>query len=259
MGEKNKKTRTKMTRPKKILATRFFVFGLILGLIIPWVASFAATKNPHALFDIIRIHKNDDGSETIIQENVPYALEVNFDKLRLEKAKQDSSLRVYSQKSSVWEKATKNGLWAPLYSQSKTIIFHGIGEYYIDLTKIHDSDITVHADTQTVDIHVPSPELRVIYDPDATEFLDTNNAMLRFGEMQVPPEMMNALETEAKVKIQEAIESDPDSLKTANDYAAIAIQGLFEPVLKKTLLEANAPYYSLNIIVGDSVTETEAN
>jgi len=246
-----------MTRPKKIIASKFFVLGLCLGILIPWIVSFAATKNPHALFDVIRIQDNEDGSATLTQENVPYSLDISFDELLLEKAQQDSSLRVYSQKASVWEKASKNGLWAPLYSQSKTIIFHGVGEYYIDLTKIKNSDITVHDDTQTVDIHIPSPELRIVYDQDATEFLDTNNAMLRFGEMQITPEMMTALEAEAMEKIQEEIESDPDSLETANDYAAIAIRGLFEPVLKKTLKEANAPYYSLNILVGDAVAETE--
>ena len=248
----------KMSRPKKKIALSFFIFGLILGIFIPWLFSLAATKNPYAIFEVLTIHKINEDTELVTQVDVPYSLAVNFDKLLLEKARQDSHLRVYTQKASAWETARKDGLWAPVYSQSKNIIFHGIGEYSIDLTKIKNNDIIIHADSQTIDIHIPDPELRVIYDEKATEFMDTNNAILRFGEMEIPPEMMSALESEAMRRIKEEIESDADSIKTARDYAAIAIKGFFEPVLKKTLTESNAPYYSLNIIVGDSVIETES-
>lgn len=107
-------TRKKMTRPKKLIAAKFFALGIVLGILIPWVISSAATRNPYALFEVISIQKNDDNSETISQSNVPYSIEVSFDKLLIEKAKQDSSLRVYSQKASAWETARKDGLWAPV-------------------------------------------------------------------------------------------------------------------------------------------------
>ncbi len=241
--------RRKTSRPVKTHRVRFFVVGLILGILIPWVLCFAATGNPYTLSDVIGIRLSRNGSRLISQKDVPYSLEVGFDRLLLEKAEQDSSLRVYSQKASVWEKAKKNGIWAPLYSQSKNIIFHGIGEYYVDLTRIQDDDISVDPDARTVEVRIPAPELRVLYDQAATEFLDTNNAPLRFGEMEITPEMMSALEEEAMTRIREEIEADADSAKTARDYAVLAIRGLFEPVLKKTLEEAYAPYYSLNVVV----------
>ena len=108
-------------------------------------------------------------------------------------------------------------------------------------------------------IHIPEPVLSVEYLPEETEFLNTSNGILRFGEMQLTPEMMTELEALAKKELRKSIEEDSDSMETARKFAALSVKEIFEPVLKKqidaALEEANdqfaiPPYYTIQVLVG---------
>ncbi len=148
------------------------------------------------------------------------------------------------------------------------MLFHGIATYSVDLAQIKESDIVVDSDAHIIEIHIPEPVLAVEYLPEQTEFLNTSNGILRFGEMEITPEMMTELETVAKQKLKEAITADTSSMETAKKYAALSVKEIFEPVLKKQIDDAlNAandefaipPYYSISVIVDSAEPIADQN
>ncbi|MBR0342500.1 MAG: DUF4230 domain-containing protein [Oscillospiraceae bacterium] len=252
---------TKLTKPKKRLAAKALCAGITLGVLILWIVSFARSGNPYNLFQVITEKKNNDGSVDITQENVPYTLQVEFGDVILDEAQREKKLIVLTQKGTVPVQAEKKGLFKwKVFSQTKYMLFHGVGSYSVDLAKVKDTDIIVDAKNQVIEIHIPDPVLSVEYIPEDTEFLDSSNGILRFGEMEITPEMMTALETTGKEALRENFEKDESSMDTARKYAALSVKEIFEPVLKKQIdsavEEANdqyaiPPYYSIKVIVGN--------
>lgn len=248
-----------------------FVSGLVLGLILPAVAAGVATKNPLSLVELVT--SRDSGDDTVIEEKkVPYTLNARFSQAVLAEAKRDKDLIVYTQKAAVPVEASKAGLFGwDVYKQSKYLLFHGVARYFINFAEISDEDIAVDENTKTIDIYIPEPELSVEFLPEETEFLNTSNGILRFGEMQITPEMMTELESKGKEKIRQSVEGDPSLIETAETYAKLSVKEIIEPLLKKQInadaqnLSENSEspqYYSINVVIKDTAetemdTETE--
>ena len=255
----------KWTKPKKKVAVWSMTIGIIIGLCIPWIATYATSGDPYKLFEVISVKKNDDGSNTIVQQNVPYTVKVDFGDILLDQAQKEKKLIIYRQNAAVPVQAEKDGLFGwGIYSQAKSMLFHGVGTYSVDLAEIKDTDIIVDSETQIIEIHIPEPDLSIEYLPEETEFLNTTNGILRFGEMEVTPEMMTELETLVKERLRERIEADTSSIETARRFAALSVKEIFEPVLKKQIDSAVsaensdyaiAPYYSIRVIVGNNDKE----
>ena len=262
-------TKRRWTKPKKRIAIWSLLLGLFIGLFIPWAASFAVSGNPYKLFDVMFVKNVDDNTRSFIQQNVPYTVNVDFGEVLLDQAQREKKLIIYKQNAAVPLQAEKEGLFGwDIYSQAKSMLFHGVGTYSVDLAEIKDSDIIVDSEAQVIEIHIPEPVLFVEYLPEETEFLNTTNGILRFGEMEITPEMMTELETVVKQRLRENIESDASSIDTARRFAALSVKEIFEPVLRKQIESAVraennefavAPYYSIHVVVGNDVeSETES-
>lgn len=259
----------KWTKPKKRVALVSLIMGLVLGLLIPWAISYAVSGTPYKLFEIMTVKEEDDGTRTLIQQEVPYTVHVNFGDILLNEAQREKKLIIFRQNAAVPIQAEKEGLFGwGVYSQAKSMLFHGVGTYSVDLAEIKDTDIIVDSKTQVIEIHIPDPVLSVEYLPEETEFLNTTNGILRFGEMEITPEMMTELETVVKEKLRETIEADVSSIDTARRFAALSVKEIFEPVLRKQIesavlaensVFAIAPSYSIHVVVGNNeVLETES-
>ena len=253
------KKRNGWAEGKTIMRFKQLLLGAILGVLALWIISYAMTGSPYSLMEAITVKKNGDGSYDLRQKKVPYTVNVDFGSVLLDEAQREKKLIIYSQKTAVPVQAEKKGLFSlPVFSQNKSILFHGVGTYTVDLAEITEEDLSVDSSNQTLIIHIPEPVLSVEYLPEETEFLNTSNGILRFGEMQLTPEMMSELEALAKKELQKSIEEDPDSMETARKFAALSVKEVFEPVLKKqieaALEEANdqfaiPPYYTIQVLV----------
>ena len=264
-------SRGRLTKPKKKLLRWALLIGFVLAVFILWGISFARSGSPVTLFQAVFAKKNADGTYSVSQKNMPYDLEVDFGEVFLDEAKREKKLEVYRQKETVQHTAKKDGLFGwDVYSQTKTMIIHGVATYTVDLNEIQPSDIVADAETHTITIYIPEPVLSIEYLPEETEFLDTKNGLLRFGEMELSPEMMSEVETLAKQKLREGVENDDDSAENARRFAMLSVKEVFEPVLKAQLdaiMEAqgsisNKSYYSVQVVVGErgkiaEETETE--
>ena len=254
------KNRRGLTEGKTLLRLRQLFLGALLGVIILWIISYAMTGSPYSLMEAITVEKRGDKSYSLRQKEVPYTVNVDFGHVLLDEAQREKKLIIYSQKTAVPVQAKKEGLFSlPVFAQNKSILFHGVGTYSVDLAEISESDLFFDQSGQILQIHIPEPVLSVEYLPEETEFLNTSNGILRFGEMQLTPEMMAELESLAKKELQKSIEEDPDSRETARKFAALSVKEIFEPVLKKqidaALEEANdqfaiPPYYTIQVLVG---------
>lgn len=264
--KKEKSKRKKLTKPKKKLIIRSFVLGLFIGLLIPWVIAFATSGNPYTIFNVLGIRREGD-SFVMAQKGVPYVVKVDCSNILLDEAQREKRLIIYSQSVSGAFKTEKEGLFGlPIYAQVKSMILHGVGTFSVDLAEIKESDILVDPDKMVIEIHIPEPVLSVEYLPEQTEFLNTSNGILRFGEMEVTPEMMTGLEAEAKEKLRETIEADETALDTARRFAALSVKEIFEPVLRKQIesivakednVLAIAPHYSISVKVGQELLSYE--
>ena len=93
------------------------------------------------------------------------------------------------------------------------------------------SDFVVDNENRTITIYIPKPELTVKLLPEQTEFFDSSNGTLRFGEMQITPEAMTTLETQGIARITETLESDETAWETAVNFAKLSVKEIYEPLV----------------------------
>lgn len=209
-----------------------FIAGDYFDLNIPSILGFSSNSQPHTADEVTDINAND-GSVLISQENVPYVVEVDFDPVLLQEAQLEKKLIIMTQKASITEKAQKEGLWKlPVFKQTKAIIFHGEGTFFVDLSSLSSDNFLIDNQEKTITIYIPKPQFSVSLLPEETEFLDTSNGILRFGEMEITPEAMTDLEKEGKAQITETLETDSKTWDTAERFAKLAVKEMFEPLVK---------------------------
>ena len=119
----------------------------------------------------------------------------------------------------------------PVFKQTKAIIFHGEGTYFVDLSSLSSNDFVIDNDKRTITIYIPKPELSVKLLPDETEFFDSSNGTLRFGEMEITPETMTTLETQGIERITETLKSDAIAWETAEKFAKMSVKEIYEPLV----------------------------
>ncbi len=86
-------------------------------------------------------------------------------------------------------------------------------------------------DKRTITIYIPKPELSVKLLPDETEFFDSSNGTLRFGEMEITPETMTTLETQGIERITGTLKSDAIAWETAEKFAKMSVKEIYEPLV----------------------------
>lgn len=215
-----------------------------------------------AVETLVPIDDTGSGAVEITQQKVPYVIDVDFAPVLLKEAKLEKKLVIMSQKATASETATKAGLWSlPVFKQTKAIIFHGEGTYFVDLSSLTNDDFVVDADKKEIIIHIPKPQLSVKLIPEETEFFAASNGSLRFGEMEITPEAMTTLETQGKARITEILESDRNSWDTAIRFAKLSVKEIYEPLVTaqiNTALENAAdeyaipPNYTINVEIKEN-------
>lgn len=210
---------------------------------------------------VVPIDDSGAGAAEIVQQKVPYVVQVDFQPVLLGEAQLEKKLLIMTQKATAPETATKGGLLnIPVFKQSQVILFHGEGSYYVDLSSLSSSDFEIDDNAKTITIHIPKPQLTVKLLNEETEFFDPSNGMLRFGEMEITPELMTTLETEGIARITEILASDKGIWDTAIKYAKLSVKEIYEPLVAAQIDEAvkNAAdeyavpaYYSISVIIKD--------
>ena len=193
---------------------------------------------PHTADQVIDVETivpfDDEGRGTIAidQQKVPYVVKVDFAPILLEEAQVEKKLIIMSQRATAAETAKKEGLFSlPMFKQTKAIIFHGEGTYSIDLSSLSSQDFVIDDDLRTITIRIPKPELSVKLLPDETEFFDSSNGTLRFGEMEITPETMTELEIQGIARIKDILESDSAAWETAAKFAKLSVKEIYEPLV----------------------------
>lgn len=181
---------------------------------------------------VVPIDESGSGSIEIVQQKVPYVIDVDFAPVLLNEAQLEKKLIIMTQKATVSEKATKNGLFGlPVFKQTQAIIFHGEGTYTVDLSALSSDDFVINKEDKTISIYIPKPQLTVNLLESETEFFDSSNGSLRFGEMKITPEYMTSLQTEGKERITEVLESDEKAWDTAIKFAKLSVKEIYEPIV----------------------------
>lgn len=205
--------------------------------------------------------KDGNGSVEYKQQRVPYTLKVDFSPVVFQEALREKKLIIMTQNATASETAEKNGLFKlPFFKQTKAIIFHGEGTYHVDLSSLSDSDFLIDNDKKSITISIPQPELSVKLLPKKTEFFDSSNGLLRFGEMQIPPEMMTELEADGIEQITKSLESDTNIHEIVEKFTKLSVKEIYEPLVKAQVDAAVknaddeyaiAPYYTINVEIKD--------
>ncbi len=208
-------------------------------------AEHAPVSEPYTADEIVDVGVitpiDDSGSGIIeiVQQQVPYVVQVEFRPVLLGEAQLEKKLLIMTQKATAPQTATKEGLWSlPVFKQTKVIIFHGEGSYYVDLSSLSSRDFEIDDDNRNITIYIPKPQLSVKLLPEETEFFDSSNGMLRFGDMEITPELMTTLEAQGIERITEILESDTNAWDTAIRFAQLSVKEIYEPVIKAQIDEA---------------------
>ena len=175
----------------------------------------------------------------------------------LQEAQHEQKLIIMTRKASVPVVAQNDGLWKlPVFKQTKAIIFYGEGEFFVDLSSLSNDDFVIDNQEKTITIYIPKPQFSIKLLPDETEFFDSSNGILRFGEMRIAPETMMTLESEGIDKLTEAMEADSSTWEAAERFAKLSVKELYEPLIKAQVDAAvqNAedefaipPQYTINV------------
>ncbi len=196
------------------------------------------TTEPHTAEEVVTVETvvpfDDEGNGAIeiAQQKVPYVVEVDFTPVLLGEAQFEKKLIIMTQKASASEVAQKPGMWSiPAFKQTKAMIFHGEGTYSVDLSSLSQSDFVIDNEARTIKIIIPKPQLTVKLLPEETEFFDTSNGVLRFGEMQITPEAMTTLETQGITRITETLKADANTWETAEKFAKLSVKEIYEPLV----------------------------
>ncbi len=186
----------------------------------------------HTAQEVVDVN-TENGTTVIAQKHVPYVLEVDFSPALLQEAQHEQKLIIMTRKASVPVVAKKEGLWKlPVFKQTKAIIFYGEGTFFVDLSSLSNNDFIIDNEKKAITINIPKPQLSVKLLPDETEFFDSSNGILRFGEMQIAPETMMTMESEGIDRLTETLEADSNTWEAAERFAKLSVKELYEPFIK---------------------------
>ncbi|PJI08238.1 MULTISPECIES: DUF4230 domain-containing protein [Clostridium] len=110
------------------------------------------------------------------------------------------------------EKVTIDNSWGNLdvFKKIQNISFTGTGIYAVDLSNLKNSNLSINNETKIITLKISKPQIEAInIDDDKTEY-QTDNGLLRFGEIKLTPEEHEA--------IMENVKKDMNKKMMENDY-----------------------------------------
>ena len=91
----------------------------------------------------------------------------------------------------------------------KNITYFAVCSYMIDLSKISTNDISINNTSKIITITIPNPTIYLIdFDYDKTQYEESINGLLRFGNISISPEDSIRIENDVKIKLKEKMLED---------------------------------------------------
>ena len=118
------------------------------------------------------------------------------------------------------------------FSKYQYITYNGKAVYTVDLSGLTADDITLDEETKVVTMKVPAPQLEPINIPsEEIQVGDVQHeTVFSFGDIKLTPEQQNEVETAAKAKMTEKLESE-NVIEDARAAAEHSIWEIFQPMI----------------------------
>ena len=226
---------------------RSFFVGILCGfLILTLVTSYMHGMKALDTFKMFftRDAAVEDHDLTLENHGIFGYTAADFAEAVLGKDQELKKLEVYSIEVSDVATITDAGLFRiKAFSKYQYITYHGTAVYTVDLSGLGKDDITLDEKTKTVTLTVPAVMLEPINIPsEQIEFGDVKrNSVFAFGDIKLNAENQAKIETEAKNRMLEKLETDNVAADAAK-AAEHSIWEIFQPVITGV-----SPQYKLRI------------
>lgn len=210
--------------------------GLIKDIIIIAIVlfiGFSINNFGNKLKSVTTLDKLGDHDLTLENNGFLGFTAADFQEAIVGKATQKALFIVDEQELSVESTITQAGLfgWGAL-EKNQAVIYAGTAQYTVDLSKLSSKDIKVDDESHTITVEVPAVELHeVAFNPDKTIIGDSSNGLLAFGKVKLDMEQQQAVETEAKAKL-EAKAKEEVCFNKAREYAKYSLRDFFETTIE---------------------------
>ena len=126
------------------------------------------------------------------------------------------------------------------------ITYHGTAVYTVDLSKLSRDNITLDEEKQVVTLRIPHAQQEKINIPsDEITFGDVKKGILALGNMNVTPEDMAKVQTEAAKKMEEQLKNS-HVIDEADRFAKMSVWEIYQPMVNKVTTG-----YSLEVLFED--------
>ncbi|MDR1563709.1 MAG: DUF4230 domain-containing protein [Oscillospiraceae bacterium] len=171
-------------------------------------------------------------------------LKVEFSNAILKEGKETAKLIVYEQNLEIDQKLDDSWFGWDIFKKTKTMTIVGKGQFIVDLSALKDADITLNEEYNLVQVSIPEAVLdNVNIDESKIRFNETDNGILRFGDIKVTPEQQAIITDSAKKAMTEKLDTALTHNK-ADAAAKTQIKKIFDPVVQKV----NKDYWVVVII-----------
>ena len=215
--------------------------GLIIGLLIGAIASFAITRILFAQPPAPEVHYSTP--EDLEEPAGPGYTALDFQNAVLGEASEHQELVVMEQPVQMTTTVTKSGLGnLSVFRKTKTITYYGTGVFTVDLKDLDKDHILVDEKKQTVTLKVPKPTLQYLEpDYEKTEFEDTDKGLLAWGDLALTAEQQNEIEKSIDAQMREFL-SQAEVQAQAEEFARMKVWDTFQP-----LVTAVSPEYKVDV------------
>ena len=129
-----------------------------------------------------------------------------------------------------------------VFTKTQLLTYKGEATYTVDLGKLSKDDITLDEEEMIVHLRIPHAVLEPInINENDIEFGDVNRGLLGLGKMSMKPEDQAAVQSEARNKMMEKLESQKTN-QEADRFAKLSVWEIYQPII-----DAVTKGYSLNV------------
>ena len=140
----------------------------------------------------------------------------------------------------VWDESFTN---LDIFKKAQKIRYHGVGNYTTDLALLTEKDISFDFDGNSIFVTVQRPVLNSLeIDETKTEIYNTDNGLLRFGEITFTIAQQNEILSVVKGNMRQKL-NEPENLKQAEKEAEKSVEDL----IKKFMIQAGYEDYEVKV------------
>ncbi len=176
----------------------------------------------------------------------PWEVSVDFDEVEFGEYTSERKLVVYEQDLSVATTVTQAGfLSLEALTKKSVVIFKGMGNYTLDLSRISRDDIEVDAADHTITVYIPKPYPDVEALPEKTQVAN-ENGLLAFSELRLSLSEATNLEKKGKALLLQEFNANEKARANAEQFATDAVEELLQPFadacVKNAVKDADDPF-----------------